>query len=148
MGHWLHDQELLTGAILAASAGKPPRGTGSNKWNIEESDTRTHGVETSVEVGADLFKVFSASASVSFSYEDQVTSSTGKEIVCDCSSSQTGTLYWAPEYTQYHGSYKNGGVSCFTSHLVWTSISLMEMARAATNSGALNGCLGADMPGV
>lgn len=92
-----------------------PGGSGSNSWTIEESDTKTYGVETSVEVGADLFKVFSASASVSFSYEDQVTSTTGQTVLCDCTSSQTGTLYWAPKYTQYHGSYKNGGVSSISS---------------------------------
>ncbi|KAL2206193.1 hypothetical protein CC79DRAFT_1369622 [Sarocladium strictum] len=73
--------------------------------------TKTYGVETSVEVGADLFRIFSTSASVSFSYEDQVSSALGKTIYCDCTSSQTGTLYWAPKYTQYHGSYKNGGPS-------------------------------------
>lgn len=91
-----------------------PGGSGSNEWHIGESDTKSYGVETSVEIGADLFKVFSASASVSFSYEDEVTSSVDKTIVCDCSSSQSDTLYWAPKCTQYHGSYKSGGVSFHT----------------------------------
>jgi hypothetical protein len=114
------DQDWVTGFMIRDSPpekfwqqvqGSLSGGSGTNKWTIRESDTKTYGLETSVEIGANLFNVSSASGSVFFSYEDQVTSSVDTKIIYDCCSSQTGTLYWAPKYTQYHESYRSRELS-------------------------------------
>lgn len=81
---------------------------GGSSWDITDSETRTNKIETSVSISADLFSLFQASASVTYGYEETTEKTESTHIDNTCSTSQTGTLFWYPEFTQYHGGYSGG----------------------------------------
>lgn len=79
-----------------------------SSWTITQSETVSYGWEASVSVSADLFGLFTASASVGYDYNESKTSGTATGIPNNCESGQTGFLYWQPTYTLYHGGFADG----------------------------------------
>ncbi|KAL2207109.1 hypothetical protein CC79DRAFT_1356836 [Sarocladium strictum] len=109
------DQDGWTTAFIVENASAPqfrkqvlsglPSG---GSWTITESETISYGWEASVSISADLFGLFTASASVGYSYDESHTSTTATGIPNSCESGQTGFLYWQPTYTLYHGGFADG----------------------------------------
>ncbi|KAK6437503.1 hypothetical protein LTR95_006305 [Oleoguttula sp. CCFEE 5521] len=82
---------------------------GGSQWTFTNSQTQSNKVEASASVNADLFEIFSVSASISTTWEQIFTTTTEQTIVNHCKEDQTGTLNWYPRFTHYHGGFSPNG---------------------------------------
>lgn len=68
-------------------------------------NSQTTGVETSAEGGFDFFEIFSASVSITTSYDTTTSSTEGVNVYVDCDDGEEGMIYWYPLFTAYRGYY-------------------------------------------
>ncbi|KAI5364593.1 hypothetical protein Slin15195_G041310 [Septoria linicola] len=90
---------------------------GGSTWSITTESSQTSSIESTTELSADLFSLFSATQSISVGYEETLTYSTTQDIPNNCGNDQTGTLYWYPLYTEYRGGWSPDGPSPATIYV-------------------------------
>lgn len=102
-----------TSFLISTSVPKPGnRLQASNKLSSgaketwEFSESHTFGIETTVEMGASFFEVFSVSMSISMKYEETYEVSHSQEYTAgECP--EFGVVYWEPVYDRYTGKFSN-----------------------------------------